>query len=476
MNTKSLFARISAVFFVSCVILAFTGCGEPPVALKLENEYKYNPETYTKPEQPKQSFEYYEKYLKNIPMDYSEVNQDFSDMDTVKNEGGWIVDVFQRVDNGRREIYVLFNNNNVIKLSGSQLALDWVVKLQGRPSSPPAFTKDDIIWLTDRNQLSWYYRDKQADQNQMKYTKNLRITPSSHITANESGVYMSSGEHFRMYGFDSRRKLERWYWPTGKVGVGSITMTPHASEDRLFFYNNNGQIYCISADDGSEKWSFDVEHMNANFSVKEAGSDKLFFIPSWSSKLYCMNTAREVYWAYHAQEPIVSTPFVEDSLDNEHYVIFETPSYLTCIKYYYNSDVQSGKGMIRLVDPTDPEGRKANEPVWQMPLFPEKMHNILPGGTDSTKYSSLDLMEMKSRMKFQPLLIGKKWLYVLQTIDTKDSVIKWIRRIDLKTGVIEKEGYDVSMFTVILGSSNEDDRSIYFATPEGYLYVMTIPE
>ena len=60
-------------------------------------------------------------------------------------------------------------------------------------------------------------------------------------------------------------------------------------------------------------------------------------------------------------------------------------------------------------------------------------------------------------------------------VDGKMVDRKFIRRIDLETGVMEKEGYDVSKFPVIVGSNNEDDRSIYFATSEGYLFVMSIP-
>jgi len=476
MSKMKLIAGISALFFVSCMMLVFTGCGEPPVSLLIENKYHYEPETYAKPDHTPREFEEYEKILKSIPLDFSEVNHNFSDMDTVRNHKAWIVDLFHQVIKGKRELYVLFNNHHVLRLTGSQLVLEWTVELEGRPSSPPAITDNDIVWLTDTNVITWYFRDRQPNQNQMRYTKVLSVTPASPIAANESGAYLSASEHFRMFGYDERHKLEKWYWPTAGIGIGTITMTPFADHDRLYFYNNNGNVYCISSDDGSKKWEFDVTHMNANFAVKDAGNDKLFFIPSWSTKLFCMNTAREIYWSFHAQEPIVSTPFVEDSVDNEHYVIFQTPRYLNCIKYYYSADVKGSKGWIRLVDADNPEGRKANEPVWQIPLVADV---YLPGGKEATKYTDDEILKLEYRRKFKSLLIGKKYLYVLQYVQMEDDGKmvdkKFIRRIELETGEMEKEGYDVTKFPIIVGSNNEDDRSIYFATSEGYLFVMSIP-
>jgi len=65
-----------------------------------------------------------------------------------------------------------------------------------------------------------------------------------------------------------------------------------------------------------------------------------------------------------------------------------------------------------------------------------------------------------------------KWFYILQYLKGR----KYLRRIDAETGARERTGYEVTAFPFIIGSDNEQDRSIYFVTYQGYVFALREPQ
>ena len=80
-----------------------------------------------------------------------------------------------------------------------------------------------------------------------------------HSVAVRDAVYFASSADFSVYALDAKTGKVRWVFFT----AGPVRLAPAVVENRLYVGSDDGCVYCLSTDDGSLIWKFDVATKNS---------------------------------------------------------------------------------------------------------------------------------------------------------------------------------------------------------------------
>jgi WD40 repeat protein len=80
-----------------------------------------------------------------------------------------------------------------------------------------------------------------------------------HSVAIRDTVYFASSADFSVYALDAKTGKVRWVFFT----AGPVRLAPAVVENRLYVGSDDGCVYCLSTDDGSLIWKFDVSTKNS---------------------------------------------------------------------------------------------------------------------------------------------------------------------------------------------------------------------
>ncbi|MCP4261965.1 MAG: PQQ-binding-like beta-propeller repeat protein [Planctomycetes bacterium] len=79
-----------------------------------------------------------------------------------------------------------------------------------------------------------------------------------HCVAVRDTVYFASSADFSVYALDAKTGKVRWIFYT----AGPVRLAPAVVENKLYVGSDDGCVYCLSTDDGSLIWKFDVAAKN----------------------------------------------------------------------------------------------------------------------------------------------------------------------------------------------------------------------
>ncbi|MGE3855102.1 MAG: PQQ-binding-like beta-propeller repeat protein, partial [Planctomycetota bacterium] len=292
---------------------------------------------YERPQLASRDRLHYQNILAQLPLRMMDAYQDFSHTDTVDFDKAWMVGLYYFNQGGTRELYSLFSNHDLYRLRAGDMSLDWSENLEARPEYPPVVSNQFVYWITKGPRVVWYYREGQPDGYQKRWEEVLHVKPCSPPIANDQGIYFGSSEYFRVYGINSAFEREMWFWPHNQLNTGRVAKQPHADDDRLYFYSENGRFYSINTSDGSENWVWPRDGEKTTISARPTMKYDIIFMGTWDTNLYALDKSSKAMFQFPAGEPIVGTPFVSDRS-----ILFTTPRNLVCIRFSYN-DAGNGK-------------------------------------------------------------------------------------------------------------------------------------
>jgi len=90
-----------------------------------------------------------------------------------------------------------------------------------------------------------------------------------------------------------------WYYKTEDF----VYASPAVYEERVFIGSDDGKMYCLNAEDGTEIWNFSTGGW--------ADSSPALYIGSWDGNVYCLDadTGKEI-WTYSTNDSVFSSPAI----------------------------------------------------------------------------------------------------------------------------------------------------------------------
>ncbi len=111
-----------------------------------------------------------------------------------------------------------------------------------------------------------------------------------------------------------------WTFPTGQedpeIDLEAIYTTPPVIGDTVYLGGYSGDVYALSLDDGSEKWSFDADGpiiagLATSLSDSDAGPPTTLFVATDSGTLYALDAEDgSEQWRFDAEDSIWGAPLM----------------------------------------------------------------------------------------------------------------------------------------------------------------------
>ena len=73
-----------------------------------------------------------------------------------------------------------------------------------------------------------------------------------HVVAAENTIYFGNNVDNHVHAHDTRSGKRKWSFATD----GSVRFAPFVSEGRIYFGSDDGHIYCVDAEKGTQIWKY----------------------------------------------------------------------------------------------------------------------------------------------------------------------------------------------------------------------------
>jgi eukaryotic-like serine/threonine-protein kinase len=196
----------------------------------------------------------------------------------------------------------------------------WNTRLEGKPVGSPVLAGDRAYVCSENGFL--YCLELESGRPVWRYDAGAGMNSMPAVF--EGGVLLGTLDG-RVLEVGSRGEL-KWEIEVG----GSVRSTPIPEDGYVYFGSSDNFVYCVSAEDGSRKWSFDaqspVEHSLCLYK-------KQVFGVSFEGDLFALDSATgKLNWTFRSQGVPVVFPAADDDK-----VFLATEFTIYC------SDAQSGK-------------------------------------------------------------------------------------------------------------------------------------
>lgn len=165
-----------------------------------------------------------------------------------------------------------------------------------------AFDNEDKKWTE--------YKDYStpSDNPTIKWVFETGDSIQSSATINEANVYVGSNDG-NLYCIDRDTGSQKWCIQTGDFVISKPAIT---SEGKIVFGSGDEFVYCASADDGNIIWN---TKLGGSVLSDPLTSEGRVFIGCGDRKIYCLNSASgEIVWEYQTDGLMRQRPILENGI------------------------------------------------------------------------------------------------------------------------------------------------------------------
>lgn len=147
-----------------------------------------------------------------------------------------------------------------------------------------------------------------SDNPTIKWVFETGDSIQSSATINEANVYVGSNDG-NLYCIDRDTGSQKWCIQTGNFVISKPAIT---SEGKIVFGSGDEFVYCASADDGNIIWN---TKLGGSVLSDPLTSEGRVFIGCGDGKIYCLNSASgEIVWEYQTDGLMRQRPILENGI------------------------------------------------------------------------------------------------------------------------------------------------------------------
>lgn len=147
-----------------------------------------------------------------------------------------------------------------------------------------------------------------SDNPTIKWVFETGDSIQSSATINEANVYVGSNDG-NLYCIDRDTGSQKWCIQTGDFVISKPAIT---SEGKIVFGSGDEFVYCASADDGNIIWN---TKLGGSVLSDPLTSEGRVFIGCGDGKIYCLNSASgEIVWEYQTDGLMRQRPILENGI------------------------------------------------------------------------------------------------------------------------------------------------------------------